>query len=588
VNLSNDTVPQQLPPHAAVKRLFRCSVVLSRRYSFFLGSSVSSFRKSGRERKPPSSRSVFSCAALPRKDLDRDALSRGRLYERMLDLLLGDHKRADEWRPMLRELACAMMAAAPERPALAYGDVLERLRHSDSRPRPEQPADRRLGAMEKAEALCEELERKRVVTAVDDVRVFPGALAAYLTADDLARRINKHGWHTAAADDGLAVAPAEFVMEKAGQPAWRDVLLFLAGRLNDPRPLLQSLIEAADDPACLRLALALECLAEVVPELRRNLVDLANRIVRRAFLTWWKHAAAGAEAAVAPLGRALWVIPWLDFPVRDLSLPVWIAARLAAGDDRVLKMVQALGSATPRPALRDRLEQMLEEPSEEVRGRALEAVGAIGPGAARGRLLELLGAQMADVNEAVRRSAAVAAAGLGIAAATAEILHGLLRLVDDVDCTVRLAAVRAYVRVACPPVPWDEEAAVGPPDRGAESLQVRLWLALAGRLRDADSGVREAAIGAIRQLGRRAAVPVLLGELATLLEHDDKEIRLAAAWACLSIGRKAARPEIVTRLARVLKEEGVDALRDAVQYLPEAAALRRKLAALATPDLMAR
>lgn len=74
-------------------------------------------------------------------------------------------------------------------------------------------------------------------------------------------------------------------------------------------------------------------------------------------------------------------------------------------------------------------------------------------------------------------------------------------------------------------------------------------------------------------------MPQLVGELASLLEHADQEVRLAAAWACLGIGRKAAQPEVVARLARLLNDEGADALREAVESRPEAAALRRKLAA---------
>ena len=76
----------------------------------------------------------------------------------------------------------------------------------------------------------------------------------YLSARALARLANHGSWADV----------ANLIDNLASVPTWREVILFLAGRLNDPSPLLELLADKSrDDEFRHRLALACECLAEI-------------------------------------------------------------------------------------------------------------------------------------------------------------------------------------------------------------------------------------------------------------------------------------------------------------------------------------
>src|SRR5262249_2455504 len=88
----------------------------------------------------------------------------------------------------------------------------------------------------------------------------------YLTACHLAQRINGIGWTKAAgpvAEAGPVPALA-FVDRKGWLPAWQETIVLLAGKLDDPVPLLEVLAdEGKDDLFRHRLALAARCLGEI-------------------------------------------------------------------------------------------------------------------------------------------------------------------------------------------------------------------------------------------------------------------------------------------------------------------------------------
>jgi len=89
----------------------------------------------------------------------------------------------------------------------------------------------------------------------------------YLTACYLADRINQGGWDEATVPvEGRDIpVPAKlFVDRKAWLPSWQEVIVLLAGKLNDPVPLLELLSnDETDDIFRHRLALAALCLPEI-------------------------------------------------------------------------------------------------------------------------------------------------------------------------------------------------------------------------------------------------------------------------------------------------------------------------------------
>jgi hypothetical protein len=89
----------------------------------------------------------------------------------------------------------------------------------------------------------------------------------YLAARHLAQRINGAGWEKATlpVDGGESGIPLkELIDRKAWLPAWQELIVLLAGNLDDPVPLLKMLgDESKGDIFRHRLALAALCLPEV-------------------------------------------------------------------------------------------------------------------------------------------------------------------------------------------------------------------------------------------------------------------------------------------------------------------------------------
>jgi hypothetical protein len=88
----------------------------------------------------------------------------------------------------------------------------------------------------------------------------------YLTACHLARRINPDRWDVAVPVDasGRTVSARDFVDRKAWLPSWQEVIVLLAGNLEDSVPLLELLSnDEKDDIFRHRLALAALCLPEI-------------------------------------------------------------------------------------------------------------------------------------------------------------------------------------------------------------------------------------------------------------------------------------------------------------------------------------
>jgi predicted NACHT family NTPase len=89
----------------------------------------------------------------------------------------------------------------------------------------------------------------------------------YLAARYLARRINVGGWDKTVLPfdaQGRTALAREFVDRKAWLPSWQEVIVLLAGNLDDPVPLLELLSDdKKDDIFRHRLALAALCLPEI-------------------------------------------------------------------------------------------------------------------------------------------------------------------------------------------------------------------------------------------------------------------------------------------------------------------------------------
>ena len=103
-------------------------------------------------------------------------------------------------------------------------------------------------------------------------------LQEFLAACALARAVKRGpGWEGAVEAAGREVSVAHLVDRKAWDPAWQEVIILLAGRLQDPTPLLTLLAdEKKDDLFRHRLALAGRCLPEIPSAIRHPQSAIRN------------------------------------------------------------------------------------------------------------------------------------------------------------------------------------------------------------------------------------------------------------------------------------------------------------------------
>jgi hypothetical protein len=66
-------------------------------------------------------------------------------------------------------------------------------------------------------------------------------LHEYLTASWIARKVNSEGWESRVRYGGVEVSLKKLVSRKAWDPGWEEVILLLAGSLEDAGPLLDML-----------------------------------------------------------------------------------------------------------------------------------------------------------------------------------------------------------------------------------------------------------------------------------------------------------------------------------------------------------
>ncbi|MBI4329736.1 MAG: HEAT repeat domain-containing protein [Chloroflexi bacterium] len=359
----------------------------------------------------------------------------------------------------------------------------------------------------------------------------------YLAASALAVRANHEGWDRVA---GL-------VSRKAWLPRWQEVIVLLAGLLDDPGPLLQML--SRQEPSCqeprgdcyfrTRLALAARCLPELKPEIRQRRLDAADRITAKAFSLWYENELKDTAASVSHLTLALPALGWSNASVEGVPFLDRLVRMLQDPDGDVraaaARAIRGIGVAAATPGVLGALIRLLQDRDDLVRLDGKEAIRGIGAAGATVEVLVTLPRLLQDREWRVRRDAAEAIGAMGAAAATPEVLDGLYRMLQDREGGVRSAAVDAIGRM------WP---AAAPPDF---LLRLPVWL------KDREYLVRSAAVRAVGCIGSPAATPEVLGGLVRMLRGP--ELCFDAAWAIGRIGSAAATPKVLGRLAGLLKHK---------------------------------
>ncbi|MBI2842106.1 MAG: HEAT repeat domain-containing protein [Armatimonadetes bacterium] len=217
----------------------------------------------------------------------------------------------------------------------------------------------------------------------------------YLVARHLGREVNEKqaGWSATVVVDNRKTTFGELLDRKAWDPAWRNVVIFLAGELKDPAPLLEMLSDVSrDDRFRHRLALAVLCLPDAMHVLRarqqdtigKHLQPLADGITAQAIAFWhdWytgRHGSmprcwSGCLTALAAVNAGCEGQPLLD----------WLSDEFAGGDAEFASFtVEATGETALRyPRLLTTLiDEALNCPDRERRLRAARVLTRCAPDA---------------------------------------------------------------------------------------------------------------------------------------------------------------------------------------------------------------
>jgi HEAT repeat protein len=336
----------------------------------------------------------------------------------------------------------------------------------------------------------------------------------YLTAMDYAREADR-SWE--------ALAPA--IGKWAWLPAWQEVVVFLAGRLRAPVPLLTMLADNADDDVFRhRLGLAVRCLGELGTEARSSHRAVAQDLASRLFALWWTHLRRGNQAAVAHLGRALPVVARVNPESNGRPLLDSLLAKLSLTGN-IFSFSDDSRGAVERESALETLILMRPQLSE---------VGVLD------RLLELLGHKDTEV----RASTLTLLAQAGLAEVPPTLLGRVEGLLGDPESRVRWAAIKALVGL------------------GAHALSPASVERFMEMLAEVGHGVDLSEYGTLAEF----AGLVLAGAddsvkepfLARLAEFLRREGRSAALWVVQRLGPDAASPEVESQLKRLLRSSDSD------------------------------
>ena len=262
-------------------------------------------------------------------------------------------------------------------------------------------------------------------------------LHEYLTARWIARKINSEGWESRVRYGDKEVSLKKLVSRKGWDPEWEEVVLLLAGSLEDAGPLLEMLSDEnpteenpyGDDMLRHRLGLAGLCLGELNEQQKGMLGEKLSIVTAKAFGEWHKQEEHFLKT-LQHMEKALKSLAGCNAFVREGDLRRWVGEHPAVGVDGL----PFLGWVA----------EMLRDEDWRVHYAAAEAVRGMGSSAAVPEILTRIAELLEDEDEYVREAAAKAVGGMGSSAAVPEILTRIAKLLKDEGLMVGLEAAVAF------------------------------------------------------------------------------------------------------------------------------------------------
>ncbi len=512
---------------------------------------------------------TFTCLA--HEQVTKDT-RRGELYELVLrgllqrawkdDRLTEQDLHIDDMVQLLEEVAVSLFERRPESNHFSVREVTSAINSAST-----------FGAHKDPVVLRMELLSAGILVGTEKVQrgdrqvsFLHRSVLEYLVA----RALGEQGWQ----------AVRDRVHRRAWLPAWQEVIVLLAGRLHDPAPLLDLLVDAAtDDIFRHRLGLAALCLPELPERERRRLTPFMNRVTAEIWENWREHQSLGTQAVALHHARALSAVAESGGLVDSLPLLERLADDLRAQDRRrqlvAFNAVAEIGIVAATPSVLAGLLAGMRDPEWTVRRDATTVLGWLGAVAATPFVLTELVARLDDLHEDVRISAAETLQALGAGAATetvlARLMAGLMDSSEGVQVAIALALGTLSAMTATATDTVLSEILPRVRDSNASVRCSALWVLgalgaraatpmvlseLVARVWDLDSSVEHTATETLEMMGSAAATSAVLAELLAGLRSQETRVRYAAAGALAALGAAAATPAVLGELAVRLHDRG--------------------------------
>lgn len=491
--------------------------------------------------------------------------------------------------------------------------------------------------MKKAVEFIETLKRDGILITAGEHRDAPllflhRTFHEYLTARTLARIVNerKKGWHTEIEVRGERMTVKRLLEKKAWDQGWQEVIVLLAGQLEDPSPLLEMLSNPdptstnphGDDIFRHRLALASLCLPEINSKCRARLAELIDEIATTAFSLWYdNHRSPTRAATPAALSRALPALIQVNGQKNGVPLLEWVCQNLSSEDEEeqaaAVEALSSLGSAAATPGVLGRLAQLLQGPVNDEWQSGLQAVLGIGGAAVKPEILSPLVQKLHkgklehdydanisyDLTERLEDVLANLLLNSDSSVEAVAILTQLARSLQYPDLLKDMESAlwnmgRVIMSILIDPDFADQELSSDEVlVRLLQDPEVRAWYTDLKAIFAPSyvprytapifwSMVLRGKSGSFADMDQWLK-PTIFTNLTQWLNHHNMDERCKAAREVIEIGSAAASPEILTGLARLLQTR----IRE-IQFA-EANAMARLLlepdpGASANPDVLAR
>jgi NACHT domain/HEAT repeats len=415
-------------------------------------------------------------------------------------------------------------------------------------------------------------------------------LQEFLAAGALANLVNESDerWESRIQLADRLLTVRDLVECKSWDAAWQEVIMFMAGLLEDPKPLFSLLMDKRkDDYFRHRLALAAQCLPELSDSILNSNPVLADTITGSITSLVWHAKKPGTETVVDHLTD---VLPSLFQAKGELGgepLWEWLLRKLGSEkeDDRktAVWFLGASGPAALASPITNVLSEMLANDVAYMRNTAAAAFEAMGFAAATDQMLLNLAQILSSADEVKLQPAMRVLRAMGASAVKKPILSIVTEMLTCSHADRRLEAI--WTIEAMGPTAFNEQILkalqgwIGSKDWVVQKSAVRALDAmgssavkpildeLAKKIEAQDDEKLEPAIKVIEMLGPTAAVDQILLRLTYKLDSIGREHREAAVKAFKAIGTPAATKSVLAELARMLENKNSESRETALSII---------------------